>query len=88
MKQRSRRGATAVEYAIVAALLSLTSLSLAAVGTNVGDLFTTGPCVSEGKDPKKCGIPRSGATCRDGTSSKSTGRGACSRHGGVKAWTY
>lgn len=29
---------------------------------------------------------RTGAICRDGTHSKSTGRGACSRHGGVKCW--
>jgi len=29
---------------------------------------------------------RTGAICRDGTHSKSTGQGACSRHGGVKCW--
>ena len=31
---------------------------------------------------------RTGAVCNDGTSSTATGRGACSRHGGVKYWTY
>ncbi|MDF0531401.1 hypothetical protein P0W64_00705 [Tsukamurella sp. 8F] len=30
---------------------------------------------------------RSGAICRDGTTSSATGRGACSHHGGVAAWT-
>lgn len=29
---------------------------------------------------------RVGAWCRDGSSSKATGRGACSRHGGVREW--
>ena len=29
---------------------------------------------------------RYGAVCNDGTSSTATGRGACSRHGGVKYW--
>ncbi|MCE7996911.1 MAG: hypothetical protein HEP71_33425 [Roseivirga sp.] len=29
---------------------------------------------------------RVGARCKDGSSSKATGRGACSRHGGVKEW--
>lgn len=29
---------------------------------------------------------RSGAACRDGTTSSATGRGACSRHGGVDHW--
>ena len=29
---------------------------------------------------------RVGAACRDGTSSSATGRGACSRHGGVSYW--
>ncbi|HYP20354.1 MAG TPA: hypothetical protein VEY08_09785, partial [Chloroflexia bacterium] len=31
---------------------------------------------------------RIGATCRDGTSSSATGRGACSHHGGVRQWRY
>ncbi|MCR4753117.1 MAG: DUF3761 domain-containing protein [Candidatus Saccharibacteria bacterium] len=31
---------------------------------------------------------RTGAVCNDGTSSTATGRGACSRHGGVRYWTY
>jgi uncharacterized protein YgiM (DUF1202 family) len=29
---------------------------------------------------------RTGAVCRDGTSSSATGRGACSHHGGVSYW--
>ncbi|MDO4901958.1 MAG: hypothetical protein Q4A21_00125 [bacterium] len=29
---------------------------------------------------------RSGAFCRDGSMSSATGRGACSRHGGVSSW--
>jgi uncharacterized protein YgiM (DUF1202 family) len=29
---------------------------------------------------------RTGAVCRDGSSSQATGRGACSRHGGVSRW--
>jgi len=31
---------------------------------------------------------RVGATCRDGSGSDATGRGACSWHGGVRAWLY
>ncbi|QWX84875.1 hypothetical protein H0I23_04320 [Cellulophaga sp. HaHaR_3_176] len=31
---------------------------------------------------------RIGAICNDGTSSKATGRGACSHHGGVAYWLY
>lgn len=31
---------------------------------------------------------RVGATCRDGSSSDATGRGACSWHGGVREWLY
>jgi hypothetical protein len=31
---------------------------------------------------------RIGATCKDGTSSKATGSGACSHHGGVSCWQY
>ena len=83
-----RRGATAIEYGIVAVLLGITTLSLASVGTGLEDMYTTAPCVATGEDPKKCGVPRKGATCRDGTSSKSTGRGACSGHGGVHKWSY
>jgi len=29
---------------------------------------------------------RIGAICNDGTTSKATGSGACSHHGGVKEW--
>ena len=31
-------------------------------------------------------LHRIGAICRDGTESGATGRGACSRHGGVRCW--
>ncbi len=31
---------------------------------------------------------RVGCGCCDGTTSKATGRGACSHHGGVKYWVY
>lgn len=29
-----------------------------------------------------------GAVCKDGTTTKVTGRGACSKHGGVSRWLY
>src|ERR1700726_2981128 len=31
---------------------------------------------------------RIGALCNDNTTSKATGRGACSHHGGVSCWQY
>lgn len=31
---------------------------------------------------------RIGAVCNDGTTSKATGSGACSHHGGVSCWLY
>ena len=31
---------------------------------------------------------RTGAVCKDGTTSTATGSGACSHHGGVAYWTY
>lgn len=31
---------------------------------------------------------RTGATCKDGSHSSATGRGACSHHGGVLRWLY
>jgi len=33
-------------------------------------------------------LQRIGAVCRDGSESGATGRGACSRHGGVKCWKF
>jgi hypothetical protein len=33
-------------------------------------------------------LHRVGAMCRDGSESGVTGRGACSRHGGVRCWKY
>lgn len=37
--------------------------------------------------PPSSGV-RCGATCRDGSHSSATGRGACSHHGGVDHWLY
>lgn len=34
------------------------------------------------------GRHRVGAVCNDGTTSKATGSGACSHHGGVSCWQY
>ena len=31
---------------------------------------------------------RTGAVCKDGTTTSATGSGACSHHGGVDYWTY
>ena len=31
---------------------------------------------------------RVGALCNDNTTSKATGKGACSHHGGVSCWQY
>jgi hypothetical protein len=31
---------------------------------------------------------RTGAVCKDGTRSNSTGQGTCSHHGGVDHWLY
>jgi hypothetical protein len=33
-------------------------------------------------------LHRIGATCRGGSDSSAVGRGACSRHGGVRCWKY
>ncbi len=38
--------------------------------------------------PTKGTPERVGATCKDGSSSSATGRGACSWHGGVREWLY
>lgn len=38
--------------------------------------------------PQTTSSGRTGATCRDGTHSNATGRGACSHHGGVATWLY
>ncbi len=50
--------------------------------------YVSGQLISEGKAIVTIQKVRSGATCRDGSSSKATGRGACSHHGGVRAWRY
>ncbi len=38
----------------------------------------------KGTDPSE----RTGAVCKDGTTSTATGSGACSGHGGVDHWLY
>lgn len=53
--------------------------------------WTPQPVVSQPKQPqpKPCtSNVRIGATCVDGTHSTVTGRGACSKHGGVSTWLY
>lgn len=40
------------------------------------------------KIPAKIATIRIGAVCKDGSRSKSTGKGACSHHGGVAQWLY
>ena len=42
--------------------------------------------VQKGKAISYTATYRTGAICKDGTSSSATGRGACSRHGGVRSW--
>jgi len=42
--------------------------------------------LKEGKAITSISSYRIGATCKDGTSSSATGRGACSHHGGVSSW--
>lgn len=42
--------------------------------------------LKEGKAVVTVQRVRTGAICRDGTRSSATGRGACSRHGGVREW--
>jgi len=44
--------------------------------------------IKEGKAVVSYTRYRVGATCKDGTSSSATGRGACSHHGGVRSWRY
>jgi Flp pilus assembly pilin Flp len=86
--RKHRRGATIIEYGLVAVLLGITVISLSSVGTDLEENLTIAPCMSDGGSGDECGMARTGATCKDGTSSGATGRGACSRHGGVKEWTY
>lgn len=86
---RRRRGATSTEYGLAAALIALVILgSVTALGTRAEFTFESTACLIGGGTKATCGFPRTGATCNDGTSSTATGRGACSRHGGVAEWTY
>jgi hypothetical protein len=51
--------------------------------------FETGPKPKAPKLLPTSGAKvRVGATCRDGSGSSATGQGACSHHGGVRAWMY
>ena len=83
-----KRGATSMEYVFLAVLVSLAVFALASVSNSVSPGLTVASCMAEGGDPEACGMARTGAKCKDGSSSGATGRGACSRHGGVAAWTY
>ena len=49
-----------------------------AVNYNSVDVYQTTAPASDGT--------RTGAVCNDGSTSTATGRGACSRHGGVQYW--
>lgn len=42
--------------------------------------------ISKGKAVLETFTTRTGAMCRDGSTSSATGSGACSRHGGVSYW--
>jgi uncharacterized protein YgiM (DUF1202 family) len=42
--------------------------------------------ISKGKTEVTYYTVKIGANCKDGSSSKATGRGACSHHGGVRSW--
>ncbi|MEQ8910293.1 MAG: SH3 domain-containing protein [Vicingaceae bacterium] len=53
---------------------------------NLGYVFKT--YIEEGKALVHETSYRIGATCRDGSNSSATGRGACSHHGGVANWRY
>jgi len=53
-----------------------------------GDLvgYVHSDYIKKGKAVVSTYSARTGAKCRDGTSSYATGRGACSHHGGVAYW--
>lgn len=46
----------------------------------------TDPGGSSSSSAGDCPNGRSGAVCKDGTTSTATGSGACSSHGGVDRW--
>lgn len=51
------------------------------------DGYVSNKYISKGKCVVSYYEVRTGAVCRDGSSSSATGRGACSHHGGVAYWT-
>ncbi|ADV48168.1 hypothetical protein Celal_0839 [Cellulophaga algicola DSM 14237] len=59
--------------------------SLKSIQTELG---ISQPVTTKPYEKPKATSIRVGATCKDGTSSKATGRGACSHHGGVAYWLY
>ena len=78
-----------MQYVLIAALgIVVTVVALGKAGQGYATLFERSSCIIEGGTKESCGFPRTGATCRDGSSSSATGRGACSHHGGVAEWTY
>lgn len=48
--------------------------------------YVSGKYVKRGRAVVETYEIRTGAKCRDGSSSSATGRGACSHHGGVSYW--
>lgn len=56
------------------------------MGEQIG--FVSSAYISAGKAVIQSYQTRIGATCRDGSRSRATGRGACSHHGGVEQWLY
>ena len=48
--------------------------------------FVYGQYIAKGKCVVSIYEVRTGAVCRDGSTSNATGRGACSHHGGVNYW--
>lgn len=52
------------------------------------ELSTPKPIYIPGSNKTATSKIRVGAVCRDGSTSKAIGRGACSHHGGVAYWLY
>ncbi|MFA5834363.1 MAG: hypothetical protein WDA22_12880 [Bacteroidota bacterium] len=63
-------------------ILLIFTISLFMVDCSSSDETVGAPTSSSGDCPNG----RSGAKCKDGSSSTATGSGACSSHGGVNYW--